>query len=59
MEEGFIKDQGHGVVYSSKWVEGQPEKSFWLGTKTRGKKQVHVETYRCKVCGYLESYARR
>jgi hypothetical protein len=46
-------------VHSSKWVEGAPEKSFWLGTKTRGKKQVQVATYRCKTCGYLESYARR
>jgi predicted nucleic-acid-binding Zn-ribbon protein len=57
-EEGFIKDQGHGIVHSSKWVEGPPEKSFWLGTKTMGKKQVQVATYRCKACGYLESYAR-
>ena len=58
-KSGFIKDEGHGVVHSSKWVAGPPEKSFWLGTKTRGKKQVQVATYRCKVCGYLKSYARR
>ena len=37
--------------------EGPPEKSFWTGTKTRGKKQVQVLTYRCSSCGYLESYA--
>jgi hypothetical protein len=58
MEEGFIKDEAdHGSVHASKWVEGAPENSFWTGTKTRGKKQVQVITYRCPGCGYLESYA--
>jgi hypothetical protein len=33
-------------------------RSIWFGTRTRGKKQVQVATYRCKACGYLESYAR-
>ena len=58
MEEGFIKDEGYDAVHASKWVEGAPEKSFWTGTKTEGKKQVQVLTYRCPRCGYLESYAR-
>ena len=58
MDEGFIKDEGYGHVLPSKWVEGSPEKSFWLGTKTAGKKQVQVSTFRCTKCGYLESYAR-
>ena len=58
MEEGFVKDEAHGVVHASKWVAGPPEKSFWTGTKTRGKKQVEILTYRCSNCGYLESYAR-
>ena len=58
MEEGFIKDEGYGTIQASKWVEGLPEKSFWTGTKTRGKNQVQVITYRCPGCGYLESYAK-
>jgi hypothetical protein len=58
MEEGFIKDETYGQVLASKWVEGAPEKSFWTGTKTRGKEQVEVRTYRCTGCGYLESYAK-
>jgi hypothetical protein len=45
-------------VHTPKWVEGAPEKSFWSGTKTSGKKQVQVSTYRCPACGYLESYAK-
>ena len=58
MEDGFIKDEGYGTVHASKWVEGPPEKSFWSGTKTSGRKQVQVVTYRCTSCGYLESYAK-
>jgi uncharacterized Fe-S cluster-containing MiaB family protein len=58
MEEGFIKDQSREAVYTSKWVEGAPEKSLWIVTKTRGKKQVQIMTYRCAGCGYLESYAQ-
>lgn len=58
MDEGFIVDEGHGHKYASNWVEGPPEKSFWQGIKTRGKKKVQVKAFRCKVCGYLESYAK-
>jgi hypothetical protein len=50
-------DKDHGTVRPSRWVQGAPEKSFWEGTKTRGKLQVEVRTYRCATCGYLESYA--
>jgi hypothetical protein len=57
MEQGFIKDEGYGTASASKWVEGPPEKSFWSGIKTAGREQVEVKTYRCKSCGYLESYA--
>jgi predicted nucleic-acid-binding Zn-ribbon protein len=57
MDEGFIKDDTYGAVHASKWVEGPPEKSFWTGTKTRGKKLVQVTTFRCTKCGFLESYA--
>ena len=57
MDEGLLKDETHGAVRSGKWVEGPPEKSFWTGTKTHGKKQIPVTAYRCSKCGYLESYA--
>ena len=58
MQEGFIKDQGHGTIAVPTWVEGAPEKSFWTGTKTSGKAQFTLQTYRCPSCGYLESYAK-
>jgi hypothetical protein len=58
MEEGFIADMTYGAVLASKWIEGEPEKSFWTGTKTKGKRQVEILTFRCPDCGYLESYAK-
>lgn len=58
MEEGFTADVTYGGVVTSKWVEGEPEKSFWTGTKTKGKKLVEISTFRCTRCGYLESYAK-
>ncbi len=58
MEQGFIPDVGDANVrQTSKWYEGQPEKSFWVGVKTSGKRQFQVQSYRCENCGYLESYA--
>ena len=60
MEEGFIVDYGAGGdKQPSGWVEGEPVKSFWTGTKISGKTQLVVTTYRCAGCGYLESYATK
>ena len=58
MEEGFALDRGH---YDSKrvaqWVEGQPERSFWSGIKTKDRRIFEVSVFRCERCGFLESYA--
>lgn len=56
MEPGFIVDrQQHGLRTQS-WFEGQPEKSFWSGLKTKGRRYREVRTFRCTRCGFLESY---
>ena len=39
------------------WISGPPERSFWAGVKTVGKMQFPVQSFRCKQCGFLESYA--
>jgi hypothetical protein len=57
MEEGFLLDRTHGGVGASAWVAGVPEKSFWTGLKLKGRAQLPVATWRCRRCGYLESYA--
>ena len=57
MEAGYVVDEGYGTRTVSKWIEGAPEPSMWTGLKLRGKDKLEVTTYRCRRCGYLESYA--
>ena len=57
MEGGFTLDQGHGTYAVAEWVAGAPEKSMWTGIKLRKKTRLRVETWRCRRCGFLESYA--
>ncbi len=59
MVQGFIFDRADGgnrrVI---NWVEGAPEKSdFWTVTRVPEEKCIPVGTFRCSVCGFLESYA--
>ena len=59
MRPGYVLDHGnHDARRVSTWVEGVPEKSFWLGLKTEDRAVLPVLTYRCARCGYLESYAK-
>lgn len=58
MEPGVLLDKGdHNTLNAPEWLEGEPEKSFWFGLKTKGKDRYRVHTWRCPRCGYLESYA--
>ena len=54
---GFILDAAGGVQTQSTWVEGEPIKSFWSGVKLKNQHQYPVTTYRCELCGFLESYS--
>ena len=38
------------------WVEGELVRSWWMGAKLAGKRQLQVDTFRCIDCGYVESY---
>ena len=59
MEEGYLLETKHGNSRDqTKWVEGEPERSFFLGLKLKGHAVLTVETFRCKRCGFLESYAK-
>ena len=59
MVQGFIFDRSDGgqrrVI---NWVEGAPDKAFWTVTKVPEEKCVPVGSFRCSLCGFLESYAR-
>jgi len=39
------------------WAPGEPVKSIWTGFKVKKADLLEVSTYRCRRCGYLESYA--
>ncbi len=57
MEAGYMVDQGHGTRSVPKWVAGTPQTSIWTGLNLRKREQIEITTYRCRRCGYLESYA--
>src|ERR1700722_2872715 len=58
MERGFVLDMTYGSRLVSQWAAGAPVKSFWSGTKLPEEKLVPIGVFRCKECGFLESYAR-
>ena len=59
MVQGFIFDREHaGLRRVINWVEGAPGKAFWTVTRVPEEKCIPVGTFRCSVCGFLESYAR-
>ena len=58
LDDGFMIDRGHGDrTKPATWVEGEPESSFWTGTRTKGKKQLTLAALRCPRCGRIELYA--
>lgn len=56
-EPGFILDVHRGAYKAAEWVEGVPEKSFWVGLKISERVRCEIRSFRCTKCGYLESYA--
>jgi Domain of unknown function (DUF6487) len=57
MEPGVVPDMGYGKVWVSRWQRGAAEKGLLGGLKVRGRLSYEISVYRCKACGYLESYA--
>jgi hypothetical protein len=58
MQGGFILDHtGHSSNVVAQWQPGEPQRSFWVGVQTKDSQQYAIKAYRCKACGYLESYA--
>ena len=57
IEEGYQLDKGYGETHLSGWIRGRPEKK-WYGYKFATANRLVSSQYRCKRCGYLESYAK-
>ena len=66
MESGYLIDHSHVALLASLWARGKPKKHWWFSLQTNNaitrpspSDQIPVGTYRCKTCGFLESYARK
>ena len=57
-EIGVLLDYSEGRWDSQKWARGVPEKNWLGGLKIKKGQSSIVETYRCKACGDLKSYAK-
>ena len=57
MSDGFIVDKDHGGAAVAHGVEGEPKKSWFFGLKLGGTSPIEITTWRCRRCGFLESYA--
>jgi hypothetical protein len=58
MQEGWVLDNTYGARAVSSWVEGEPQKSIWVGVKIDNKKPLEIESWRCTRCGFIEQYAK-
>ena len=59
MEQGYVLDRGdYDARRVARWIEGAPERSFWMGLSLKNRRQLETATYRCTNCGYLEAYAK-
>jgi hypothetical protein len=59
MESGFILDTVFGTeTKQEEWGRGEPKKVFLMGKKPSSGISLPVVTFRCTVCGLLESYAQ-
>jgi hypothetical protein len=58
MQEGWTLDNTHGARAVSSWVEGEPQKSIWVGVKLEGRTPMEITSWRCTRCGFIEHYAK-
>jgi hypothetical protein len=57
MEVGYLLDRGHTNFQQLTWIAGAPEFRGTGNVKYEDKPRIQTDTWRCKSCGYLESYA--
>jgi hypothetical protein len=58
MQEGYLIDYSHGNAKVGRWVEGPPVAGILWEVDPTGSTEWKVATFRCRGCGFLESYAR-
>jgi hypothetical protein len=58
MEVGMLVDHRESGRGEAVWMQGEPEYGFF-GLKVRGRNRLRVDVFRCRQCGFLESYATK
>jgi hypothetical protein len=58
MQEGLVVDLNYQGAIPSMWVEDQPGGATPSGISDNHKRKVKTITYRCSICGFLDSYAK-
>jgi len=58
MVQGFVAEIIYGGAEVESWAAGPPKKAWLAGIRVPGI-SLPIATFRCEVCGYLESYARK
>jgi predicted nucleic-acid-binding Zn-ribbon protein len=55
---GFVLDRRRVRKFdTSKWVKGEPRRSFWHGLDLKGRDIYTIQAQRCDSCGFVELYA--
>ena len=57
MTEGFLIDNQRQAVRGVQWAEGAPSYWFLDVLRMKGRTRLPVESWRCRKCGLLESFA--
>ena len=59
MSPGWLMDSNSGGRVPVQWIEGEHEKSFWVGSKIGSRAVYATESLRCDECGAVRLYARK
>lgn len=57
MQTGFATDRTLAAIRPSGWVEGEPTKTFWVGTTLTDRALLPMVAFRCAACAFVEMYA--
>lgn len=64
LERGYVLDMSTHVCFAAQWAPGLPKRSwsdFWrqlMISLPQMNDRIPIATFRCKACGFLESYAQ-
>lgn len=59
LEPGYLLDVGQDLAtvgrrHQARWVQGEPEPSFWTSLKLKDRTVLPVFADRCSQCGTIE-----